>query len=457
MGWSFDAANRFTGISLPNGITSTVVPDAANEINSITYAKGATTIASVSYGYDADGHRTSASGTLVRPILDAGLAGTNYDAGNHLTALSTGALTYDGNFNLQTQAGANPASYTWNDRNQLTGTSNGTVLNYDALGRLVSRTQAGTTTSFLYDGGNQVMVNGSLMIRGPNLDEVETQVTASGTINYLTDGLGSTSMLTDSNGNVTTLYSYGAYGATATSGVSGPATVDTSFKYTGADYNSVDDLYYFRRRYYSPHLQRFISEDPVGLAGGINRNSYADGNPLSESDPNGECPWCIGAIIGGGFDLAAQLAAHGGNWHCVNAGEVIASAAFGALGGGFGGRGLVKGLFSLSRSTKGAIGEGLSYIENTLAGSTNLGTQVGIDGLTTIADSQWQSILGDIYYVESKFGTAGLTSAQRAAAAALGDAYQVERWTYPFIERVGAYGGGTAVGVAAGVNAGGGN
>jgi len=287
VGWNYDAANRFTGVTLPNGIASTVTPDAANETSTISYDKGATHIADATYTYDADGHRSGASGTLVRPLLDANLSGTTYDAGNHLTALTAGSLTYDTNGNLMTQAAANPASYTWNVRNQLTATSNGTVLSYDALGRLVKRTQSGATTTFLYDGANQVMVNGNLMLRGANLDEVESQVTASGTINYLTDGLGSASMLTDSTGNVTTLYSYGAYGATASTGVSGAATVDTTFKYTGADYNSVDDLYYFRNRYYSPHLQRFISEDPIGLAGGINMNAYVGGNPVSNVDTTG--------------------------------------------------------------------------------------------------------------------------------------------------------------------------
>jgi hypothetical protein len=117
----------------------------------------------------------------------------------------------------------------------------------------------------------------------------------------------------------------------------------------------------------------------------------------------------------------------------------------------------VSGLRGLSSPTKGVIGEGLSYVENTLAGSTNLGTQVGIDGLTTIADSQWQSFLGKIYWVESKFGTSNLRPAQRAAAAALGDAYHVERWTYPLFERVGAYAGGTAIGAMFGGAASGGN
>lgn len=287
VGWGYDAANRLTGVTLPNGISSVVTPDAANEILSIAYNKGSTAIANIAYSYDGDGHVSGVSGTMVRPLIDAPLTGTTYDAGNHLTALATGALAYDADGNLQTQAGAGTASYTWNDRNQLTGTSNGTVLSYDALGRLVGRTQGGVTMAFLYDGANQVAVNGNVMLRGANLDEVETQVTSTGTVNYLTDGLGSTSMLTDSTGNVTTLYSYGAYGATATTGLTGVATVDTPFKYGGADYNSIDDLYYLRNRFYSTHLQRFISEDPIGLGGGANTYAYVDGNPISFSDELG--------------------------------------------------------------------------------------------------------------------------------------------------------------------------
>jgi hypothetical protein len=87
------------------------------------------------------------------------------------------------------------------------------------------------------------------------------------------------------------------------------------------------------------------------------------------------------------------------------------------------------------------IGEGLSVVENTLAGSTRLGTQVSGRslGLASRFDSVWQSARGEIYYVESKFGTRGLTVAQRAAANALGDAYRVERWGYPFFGRIGAY------------------
>jgi hypothetical protein len=44
-----------------------------------------------------------------------------------------------------------------------------------------------------------------------------------------------------------------------------------------------------RARYYSPYLMRFLNADPIGFSGGSNWFAYADGNPISLSDPFGLC------------------------------------------------------------------------------------------------------------------------------------------------------------------------
>ena len=43
----------------------------------------------------------------------------------------------------------------------------------------------------------------------------------------------------------------------------------------------------YRARYYNPTTGRFLSEDPIGLAGGINEYAYAGDNPLSFIDSFG--------------------------------------------------------------------------------------------------------------------------------------------------------------------------
>jgi RHS repeat-associated protein len=65
---------------------------------------------------------------------------------------------------------------------------------------------------------------------------------------------------------------------------------DNAHQYTGRE-NDGTGLDYLRARYYSPTQARFISEDPLGLAGGdSNLYAYASGNPISLTDPTGTSP-----------------------------------------------------------------------------------------------------------------------------------------------------------------------
>ncbi len=46
-------------------------------------------------------------------------------------------------------------------------------------------------------------------------------------------------------------------------------------------------LMYMRNRYYNPLTGAFTQTDPIGLAGGLNTYGYAEGNPVTYSDPYG--------------------------------------------------------------------------------------------------------------------------------------------------------------------------
>ncbi|NLT69051.1 MAG: RHS repeat-associated core domain-containing protein, partial [Acidobacteria bacterium] len=53
---------------------------------------------------------------------------------------------------------------------------------------------------------------------------------------------------------------------------------------------------YYRARWYDPQARRFISEDPIGLNGGINLYAYVENNPLNRIDPEGTNPGLIHAF-----------------------------------------------------------------------------------------------------------------------------------------------------------------
>jgi RHS repeat-associated protein len=202
------------------------------------------------------------------------------------------AHTYDANGNL---TGDTSRTLTWDSRNRLaslTGPVAGTF-SYDAMGRRKSKTVAGTGTSFLYDGFNIVQeLNGANpqanLLTGQGIDEVFARTFAAGSENFVTDGLGSTVALTDAAGAVQSSYTYEAYGKAAKSGT---ATTNSQ-TYTGREDDGTG-LYYYRARYYNPTISRFVSEDPIGLAGGINTYGYVGGNPVLRVDPYGEAALAI--------------------------------------------------------------------------------------------------------------------------------------------------------------------
>src|SRR5690606_5753619 len=128
--------------------------------------------------------------------------------------------------------------------------------------------------------------------------------------------------------------------------------------------------YYHRMRYYDPELGRFLSEDPIGLAGGINPYLHAANDPANLRDPSGlqaECPehsrgwdpWashCEGIPIygvtvyggrdtwesdflawvsktyGGGFSLSPAAQEYAAGW--LEANTTAIGAALGFIGGG---------------------------------------------------------------------------------------------------------------------------
>ena len=85
-------------------------------------------------------------------------------------------------------------------------------------------------------------------------------------------------------------YTYDAYGQ-------GPTSAGVPFKYTGRRLDPETGLYYYRARYYSASLGRFLQTDPIGYADQMNLYGYVSNDPVNLTDPSGACPWCIPALI----------------------------------------------------------------------------------------------------------------------------------------------------------------
>ncbi len=300
--FSYDSANRRTSLTLPNGIQVGYSYDSASELTGIAYQNGGTAIGNLTYSYDAGGRRVDMGGSLAQVNPAAAVASATYDAANRLTNWAGTSLTYDNDGNLNAFGAS---TFIWDARNQLTATSDGGgSFAYDAFGRRIGRTVGGATNSYSYDGLNPVTINSDFLLGGQSLDERYARVNSSGTTSYLTDGLGSTVALTNASATTTASYSYAPYGSAAKTG-----TDDTPLQFTGRDNDGTSNLYYYRARYYSPQLGRFISQDPLGFAGGINTYAYTNGNPVSYRDPTGKDPLLalIGAVGGFGYGYVAGL------------------------------------------------------------------------------------------------------------------------------------------------------
>ncbi len=98
----------------------------------------------------------------------------------------------------------------------------------------------------------------------------------------LIDALNSVIAQAREDQSIQSVYGYSPYGQTT-------ALADdegNSLEYTGRE-NDSTTLYFYCARYYDTVLKRFVSEDPIGVAGGLNVYTYVEANSLNSTDPTG--------------------------------------------------------------------------------------------------------------------------------------------------------------------------
>jgi RHS repeat-associated protein len=317
--------------SLPNGVTTDWVYDAAGFLGSVTSKQNGSTFDSHVYTRDAVGNVVdeNANGVHSTFVYDdlyrlssarvrgvdyswaydavgnrlsqtAGGATTTYtyNAANRLTSVNGVPVTHDANGNLVAYGND---TYEWDVQGHLLSLTRGGAqpltasFSYDYRGRRTSMRIDGWGPYYAYDGDDVVTeIRGDPvhMLQGPNLDEPLVRHGPFFPAQFYTpDQLGSTTCLTDAFGNVGQSYQYSPFGVAAQSPTPGNPIQFAGRERDQSDPREIDIketfLYFSRNRYYAPEWGRFISEDPIGFKGGINPYVYLDNSPINGVDPYG--------------------------------------------------------------------------------------------------------------------------------------------------------------------------
>ncbi|MGY1891510.1 RHS repeat-associated core domain-containing protein [Pseudomonas sp. SDT291_1_S447] len=172
---------------------------------------------------------------------------------------------------------------------------------YDAFGRRISKTVNSETTEFFWQGDHLVAESSE--------SEYRSYVYEPGTFRplalldgkgpkkacpfyYQLDHLGTPQELTDYSGDIVWSAQYDAYGKVAALTLAGEDYLNQPLRFQGQYFDGESGLHYNRHRYYDPRLGRYLTPDPIKLAGGLNQYQYVP-NPTGWVDPLGlssNCP-----------------------------------------------------------------------------------------------------------------------------------------------------------------------
>jgi RHS repeat-associated protein len=274
--------------------------DAALKLSKeVVYNPAGGLVESIEYSYDLDGKRT-------KKVDAAGTHNYNYNANGQLATVGQDGYVYDVDGRLQ----------------QFNRDGKTVVLSHDAFDHLTQVSVNGVNTQYLYDAqGNRIGEvgggNTKNYLVAPNLGNglESTDLVTDGNGNgnvvsdyvyggsnitarldtngdpiyYLTDSMGSVIGLVDGNGNRVSRIVYDGFGEVK-SGDDG-TSLGGDFRFQGQWLETESGLYYMRARDYDAKTGLFLSRDAVDVQEqgieAFNPYQFGFNNPLIYSDPSG--------------------------------------------------------------------------------------------------------------------------------------------------------------------------
>jgi RHS repeat-associated protein len=298
---AYDQLSRRQSVTFVNGVVISYAFQLNNDLAELdeTFVGSGVTFA---YSYNNVHQETARSATDSTYIWHPPAGGTtSYGTAtdvNKYPSVGGASYSYDGNANLESNG---TWTYTFDTENHLTAASaTGTSVSYvyDADHRQIQKTVGSTENLYVYSLWQRIAdYNGSTdtletrYVYGDNLDEPLIAVSSSGTLTYLhADKSGSIIATTNSSGAVTNKNSYSLFGESS-GGVNG-----TTFGFTGQRYDADTGLYYYKRRYYSSAIGRFLQPDPIRYTNTLNLYTYAYNDPGTYTDKLGLLPGPIAGL-----------------------------------------------------------------------------------------------------------------------------------------------------------------
>jgi RHS repeat-associated protein len=296
LGYSYDNANRITGISdsSNSALTWSYGYDVLDRLTSAT-----TSAITEGWTYDADGNQLTETGTT--PITF-----TPSTSSNQLTATSGSlvrAYSYDAAGHT---TGYGTLSFGYNNRGRMESTSaSSTDYLYNALGQMIEKSGTLGTTTFMQDEAGHLIGeydgSGNLIEETIWLGDIPVatlQPNGLGGVNIFyihTDHLNAPRKVQQPGTDALVWrWDTDPFGTAAPNeNPAGLGTFPYNLRLPGQYYQAETGLNQNMQRDYDPMVGRYVESDPIGLKAGVNTYVYADANPVSVFDRSGLDPTAI--------------------------------------------------------------------------------------------------------------------------------------------------------------------